>query len=672
MLKLPSSYILVIAEKPRAAEKIAYALGKPSKISINGVPVWITYRNHEYYVIASVAGHMYTLSTSSKGYPVYTYEWVPRYLVDKKAKHIKKFLDVIAKLSRYAKVYINACDYDVEGSLIGYMVIKNLGDERRAFRAKFSSLTASDIVRAFENLSGLDYNMIEAGYCRHVLDWLWGINISRALMDIYSRVFRSRRILSAGRVQTPTLAYIVDVVLKKRLHVPVPLVYPSIKIAIDGNVYTLEPLDEPFNSYEEAQRYLDKVKGNPQAYVKNISIKNVEVPSPHPFNLPDLQSEAYRVLKISPYLTQKIAEDLYLEALISYPRTNSQKLPQSLNNRSILEKLSLIPTYKPLVAKLFTECRGILKPNNGPKDDPAHPAIYPTGEGDLAKLGKLHLKLYDLIVRRYLATFANPMKIQYMNIYFDVHGRQYVLRGVRIIEKGWSVYYPFIEINEKSIPYNLLKEGMNVPIEDLRLNIRYSRSLKSPTRIDILKWMESVEIGTESTRAEIIETLFKRGYVYHRSRGIEVSDLAIALVHILKEYVKDLVSVDLTREFEKMLYDIKMERISCKNVEERARTIINRYLRNINTYISDIVEVIKFYIKMDTSSKNACHICGRSIYKENMCLFHYEALTRIRERYRDWQRFGYGWREYLEKICKLNSSGMYVKEVCRYILEKSI
>ncbi|MEM1542216.1 MAG: DNA topoisomerase I [Ignisphaera sp.] len=672
MLKLPSSYILVIAEKPRAAEKIAHALGKSSKIPVDGVPVWITYRNHEYYIIAPVAGHMYTLSTSSKGYPVYTYKWVPRYFIDEKAKRTKKFLDVIAKLSRYAKFYINACDYDVEGSLIGYMVIKNLGDERRAFRAKFSSLTASDIVRAFENLSSLDYNMIEAGYCRHVLDWLWGINISRALMDIYIHAFGSRRVLSAGRVQTPTLAHIVDIVLKKRLHVPVPLAYPSIKIAIGGNVYALESLDEPFNSYEEAQRYLNKVKDNPRAYVKNISVKNVDIPSPHPFNLPDLQSETHRILKVSPYLTQKIAEDLYLEALISYPRTNSQKLPQSLNNRSILEKLSLIPIYKPLVTKLLTECRGILNPNNGPKDDPAHPAIYPTGEGDLTKLSKLHLKLYDLIVRRYLATFANPMKVQYTNIYFDVHGRQYVLRGAKIVEKGWSLYYPFIEINEKIVPYNLLKEEISIPIEDLRLNIRYSRPLKSPTRIEILKWMESIEIGTEATRAEIVETLFKRGYVYSRSKGVEVSDLAVALVHILKEYVKDLVSVDLTRDFEKMLDNIKTGKMRCRDIEERARTVIDSYLRNIKTYISDIVEVIKVYVKTDKSLENACHICRRSTYKENLCLFHYEALTRIKERYKDWQKFRYGWREYLERICRLNSSGAYVKEVCRYVLEKSI
>lgn len=667
---LPHSYVLVIAEKPRAAEKIAKALGKPIKIRINSVPVWIVGFRGDNYVIASAVGHMYTLHTDEPGYPVYSYRWVPRFLVEREAKHVKTFLDVLSRLSKHAKAYINACDYDVEGSVIGYMIIKHLGDESRAFRAKFSSLVQQEIVRAFEHLERLDYEMIEAGVCRHILDWLWGINTSRALMDLYLRVFKTKRILSAGRVQTPTLAHAVEVILQRRLFVPQPRAQPSIYIKLGEALYRLEPLDPPFVSAEDVQRYVDKAKTSPEAYVENIYVKDAAYNPPHPFNLPDLQSEAYRILGFSPYRTQKLAEELYLEALISYPRTNSQKLPPNLDNRGILEKLMLNPLYRPLVEKLIAETKGVLKPNNGPKEDPAHPAIYPTGEKPEKRLSTAHLKLYDLIVRRYLATFAQPMSVQLAEVVFDIHGRRYALRGARILKKGWSLYYPFISISERYIPLDLLRRGMRVPVEKIKIVISYTQPPRSPTRLELLKWMEEVEIGTEATRAEIVETLFRRGYIYSRSRYVDVSDLAIALIYILRDYVKDLVRVELTREFEKMLNDIISRKSSCRVIETKAREAISSYLWKMKENMDQIARDLFKYLEIGGGRvERSCKICKRAVYKEGLCVFHYEALNRVREGYEAWRKFNYSWEKYLEKLTKFRSSGLYVKEVCLYLIK---
>jgi DNA topoisomerase-1 len=671
----PKNYVLVIAEKPRAAEKIALALGKATKHYINRVPVWVVYRGNDYYVVASAVGHMYSLYTDEKGYPVFRYRWVPRYIVEKESKHVKQFIEVLSLLSKYAKLYVSACDYDIEGSVICYMILKHHGDEDKALRAKFSSLVRQEIIKAFENLSKLDYEMIEAGICRHILDWLWGINISRALMDLYAYAFKNRRILSAGRVQTPTLAYAVDLLIERRLFIPKPLAYPLIYVRIGGKEYYLESLDPPFNSILDVKSYIEKVEKDPRAVVESVSLNVIEYHPPHPFNLPDLQSEAYRILKLSPYRTQEIAEDLYLEALISYPRTNSQKLPPGLNNRQILEKLAANPMYKPFVEELFRETQGILSPNNGPKEDPAHPAIHPTGESVTKKLSPLHLKLYDLIVRRYIATFARSMKIQFANVILSIHGRQYIMKGTRIIEKGWSKYYPYISIEEKFIPINMLSRGSVIPIEKARFSIKYTKPPQQPTRLTLLKWMEEVEIGTEATRAEIIETLFKRGYIYIGGRRIAVSDLAIALINILRKYVKDLVSVDLTREFERMLKDIVMRKTNCRDIEEKAKVVINRYIGDIKLNLDNVAQDLYQYIESDANLKNSfyrkCSICKRLSYRDGYCIFHYEALKRIKESYTDWQKFNFTWEKYLEKLFKLNSTGLYIKEVCSYLLKSS-
>lgn len=668
---LHKNYVLVIAEKPRAAEKIAGALGKPTKYYINKVPVWVVYRDGEQYVIASAIGHMYTLYTGEKGYPTYRYRWVPRYFTDKDAKYVKAFLDVLSILARNAKAYINACDYDIEGSVIGYLVIKHLGDEKRAFRAKFSSLTKNEITKAFENLSKLDYEMIEAGICRHILDWLWGINISRALMDIYVRVFGTRKILSAGRVQTPTLAHAVNIILQRRLHIPKPFAHPVIYVKVGDTTYRLDPLEPPFTSLDDAEDYINKVKKHPQAYIENISSKIISYEPPHPFNLPDLQSEAYRILKISPYKTQKIAEDLYLETLISYPRTNSQKLSPTQDHNYILRRLALNPVYKMLIEKLLAETRGVLRPNNGPKDDPAHPAIHPTGEGNIEKLSRLHAKLYDLIVRRYIATFAPVMKVQYAEIVLNIHGRLYTLKGARFIDKGWLYYYPYISIEEKHLPLNLLSRGLHIPIVGVKLSIRYTSPPKPPSRLTLLKWMEEVEIGTEATRAEIIEILFKRNYIYSKASHIDVSDLAIALVHLLRDYVNELIDVGLTRKFEKMLSEIMIRKMSCRDIEEEAKMVINEHIKNIKMSMDRIVRDIHKYIEVTTKNSNdiiTCRICRRAVHKNSLCLFHYEALSKVMEGYVFWQKFGYTWEKYLEKLSKLKPSGIYVKDICRYLL----
>ncbi|MCS7112117.1 MAG: DNA topoisomerase I [Ignisphaera sp.] len=670
------SYVLVIAEKPKAAEKIANALGKASRRRVLGVPIWTIRKAGKTYVIASAAGHLYSLYTDEKGYPVFNYRWVPRYRVDRKGKHTYRFLKVLDILFRNADEYINACDYDIEGSLIGYLIIHNMGDIEKAKRVKFSSLTKQEILKAFANLLPMDFEMIEAGYCRHVLDWMWGINISRMLMDIYSKALKLRGVLSAGRVQTPTLAYAADIILQKKLHIPIPLIYPVIWIDINGNEYRISLIDEPFKSLEEAREYIKGIRENLYAKVVDIRVKNIELQPPHPFNLTDLQSDAYKIYGFTPYKTQKLAEDLYLEALISYPRTNSQKLPQTLDNRHIIERLAENIEYRSYIEDLFKEKNGLLKPNNGAKDDPAHPAIYPTGEKISAKLSEAHIRLYDLIVRRYLATFSSSAKIQVAELTFEINKRRYSATALKILYSGWLKYYPY-PVSEKIIPYEGLRRGSLVPIKRYKLTTRYTRVERSVNRYSLLKWMENVGIGTESTRAEIIELLYKRGYLIQRSKNTDISDIGMMIVNILRKYVRELISVDLTREFESYLESIKFGKNSCDDIVNEAKKMILRHITNIKTLEKNLIEEVYNYIAYN-HEKNAaelprqrCVVCNRNAVQSGFCIFHYTAFEKLKNSYEHWKRLGYSWNNYIEKLLKLHNTGIHIKEVCKYLLIKN-
>ena len=670
--RLPTRFVLIIAEKPRAAEKIARALDPQARrILYQRVPVWIIkWGPIGTAVVAPAAGHLFELHTDERGVPVFNCRWVPRYLVDPRSRHTKRFYQVLKTLSSKAVEFINACDYDIEGSLIGFLIIKFFGDLRRARRAKFSSLVATDIRSAFAHLTPLDFNMAEAGECRHRLDWLWGINISRILMDLFSQRYGTRKVLSAGRVQSPTLAHAVDLELQRRTFIPIPRIEAVITVEVDGKELTLVSRQE-FRSREEARKFLELSRSVKYADIVSIDVDRVTLPPPHPFNLPDLQAEASKLFKISPYQVQKIAEDLYLDALISYPRTNSQRLPPSLNNREILHGLSRDPNYSKLVAKLLAETRGVLRPNNGPKDDPAHPAIHPTGELPTEPLKPLHRKIFDLIVRRYLATFAPPAVLLKARITLRYLGLLFDFECIKVLKKGWLEYYPFSKPSERIIDIDSLKRSRRVLVKRVKIRIRFVGQKPSITKLSLLRWMEEQGIGTESTRAEIIETLYRRGYIMSRGGRTQVSDLGIAVIEILRRHVPELTSVDLTRKFETYIEMIRLGRKHCNEILEEAKAIISRYVNKLKSLLTSIASEFDYYIESDEASNyskyDRCLVCNRRAMYEGFCPLHYLAYRAIVSKFKQWKDKGFTWQEYLTKILTLRSSGSLVKEVAKYL-----
>ena len=664
-----SGKVIIVAEKPKAARRIVEALSykiRPRLYRSNGVPYWILRSTAlELYIVPS-AGHLFGLHTTKRGYPIFTYEWRPLYEIDRRSSFTRKFINLLSKVCREANYYINACDYDIEGSVIGYMIIKNFGNPHKSLRAKFSSLTPYELRKAFTQLTDLDWNMIEAGLCRHELDWIWGINVSRALMDSIKTVSGKRLILSAGRVQTPTLKYVVENEIERYLFIPLPQYSISATIIVDGERYTLEYKGDSIETRNEAEALVKSIKD--KKYLKVVDYKeeywNIN-PLP-PFNLGDLQAEAARIYGFSPYKTQSIAEQLYLNAYISYPRTNSQKLPKDLNYKNILNNIAKIYQYNSLVKQLLAETKGVLKPIEGLKEDPAHPAIYPTGIIPKG-LKSDEQKIYDLIVRRFLAVFASKAKIVHKIAYFKPlsHGPEilFTLAGKEIVEEGWYKYYPFHKPSEKYIPK--FKIGQLVSLYRVSVRRSYTKPPDKLSKIRILKWMENSQIGTEATRARIIEILFNRKYLVSKGSKVDVTDLGLAVIEVLDEYFNELTSVDLTRKFETYMEQIRFGRISRDKVIMEARDTLEKLIREFNARKKEVGLKLSWRLKLLIPS-NKCRLCHREEYMNGLCRYHYRAFTRIIELYKEWKRReGVSWEEYVEALKGFKNTGKWIKEVLK-------
>jgi DNA topoisomerase-1 len=345
---------------------------------------------------------VYTLveKEKSRAYPVFDIEWVPSYTVSKEAAYTKGYVELLMKLGKKADTFVSACDYDIEGSTIAYNVFRFATTIREGRRMKFSALTQEDLEEAYEQRTEFDFNNAFAGETRHIVDWYYGINLSRALMSALHKANRYR-VLSIGRVQGPGLMLLSE--LEKDIRAFVPTPYWELTVMIKDVEFmhkTSRFLEEP-----KAEDALSKTKE--QGVVKSMETKEQEVPPQPNFDLTSLQVEAYRLFGYPPSRTLDIAQNLYEASLITYPRTSSQQIPPSIKLPPILTALAKNKEYSALIKKL-TENRW-LKPVQGKKEDPAHPAIHPTGQSPSAQQAP-EKNLYDLIVRRFLAAFAPPAK----------------------------------------------------------------------------------------------------------------------------------------------------------------------------------------------------------------------------------------------------------------------
>ncbi|CAI1491878.1 DNA topoisomerase 1 [Thermococcus nautili] len=316
---------LIIAEKPNVARKIAYALaeGKPVRKTIGKVSYYEFTRDGKKVIVAPAVGHLFSLAPKTKtyGYPVFDIEWVPVYVAEKGKGYAKDYIKALATLAKKADEFIVACDYDTEGEVIGYTALKYACgvDPSKAKRMKFSALTKKDLLKAWYNLEPtINFGMADAGIARHVLDWYWGVNLSRALTSAIKRASGKWMVLSTGRVQGPTLKFLVE--REKEIQNFKPKPYWVIKMILEkeGKQYTATYEKDKIWDEEEAKRIVQEAKKGP-AFVEKVEVKQQKRNPPVPFDLGTLQREAYSAFGYSPKKTLEIAQKLYEKGYCLHP-----------------------------------------------------------------------------------------------------------------------------------------------------------------------------------------------------------------------------------------------------------------------------------------------------------------------------------------------------------------
>lgn len=614
----------IICEKPSSAKKISGFLcenGKPREITIGtGKSAGKYYefvRKGKTICVVSAVGHLFTTegkNPKNYNYPDFEYHWVPTYK-NKETAFTKPYYDTIKQVASNASEYTIATDFDVEGEVIGYTILKNICGKTRANRMKYSCLTKPDIVASYEKkIPHLLEGKIQSGLARHEIDWLYGQNMSRALMKSM-RGGGSFKSMGFGRVQGPALARVVKRELKIRDFKPEP--YWQIQILIqqlgwkEGVI--CDHKKDRFTVKAECDAAFKKVQAAKTATVTAVEKRVNNVQAPHPFDLTSLQTEAYKCLGFTPNDTKNYAQNLYLASMISYPRTSSQKIPDTINCTAIIEKLAEQADYTASCNFLLNRRSGELRPRNGKKEDDAHPAIHPTGIFTTAiqKTPDESMRLYELIVRRFLATFGDPAKRESTTVDFDVNTEPFVTKGIVTVEPGWyTIYGRFAKMDETELP--VMKKGEIIPIRGRELLAKETQPPARFTETSLIKDLEKHNLGTKSTRSEVIAKLLTREYIVLKDKALHATAIGISVIETCQKYAPEMCDETMTRNLEKEMEGIEAETTDKKKVMV---TAIENLKKILDTYKSKEMDIGKELCAANNQAAQAnvictCKICG--------------------------------------------------------------
>lgn len=603
-------YTLIISEKPDAAERIAKALGKTEKVLLGESNIFEVKEKN--VVVAPAVGHLFGLQRKGRGgeYPIFDIEWVPTY-TSKKAFFSKKYYDTMVMAAKNAKDFIVATDWDTEGDVIAYNILRFICNKKNAKRMKFSTLVKEELEDSYKNvLKRMDIGQVNSGLTRHYLDWYYGVNISRALMFALKNFGKSFSILSTGRVQGPTLKLLSKKEKEIKAFVPEPFWEVFLYVLINGKDFTAEFSKKQIWKKQEAEDVLKACKGK-DAKVLEIKKSQIKKEPPMPFDMTALQTEAYSHFGYSPRQTSDYAQRLYVQALISYPRTSSQKLPEKIGYKNILTSLLKIKEYSKFCKELLEKKE--LKPVEGKKIDPAHPAIYPTGELPTKKLKPQEKKVYDMIVKRFFSVFGEPAVRESTRVKLGIGKHEFKITGSKTIKPGWTKFYsPYSKLQEIEFPD--IKEGQILKNKKTDL---VSKETSPPPRYSqgsIIKTLEEKNLGTKATRAGILQTLYDRNYVLGKS--IQVTDLGMAVIEALDKYCPEILSEKLTRKFEEEMDFIYKGKYDKEKTLEEARGLLTKILKKFKAKEKEIGKGLNKAVSITrkkASEVGPCPNCGKML-----------------------------------------------------------
>lgn len=587
---------LVICEKNDAAERIAKILaeGKLEKIWYKDkIPFFKFEKNKEEWTVIGLRGHIVALDYPQE-YNLW-YRVQPKDLIDVAPIKIiseKQIADMIKKLAAESTEVIIATDYDREGELIGVEgldIAKTKNQDLNVKRARFSSLTKEEISEAFQKLSNVDHNLSKSAECRQIVDLVWGAVLTRFLSMSSNRV--GRDFLSVGRVQTPTLAIIVD--KEKRIMAFKPEPFWEIVATVEkGEKFNCRHIKERFLKKEEADNIFSKVKAAKSGKVAEVERKEKKEIPPPPFNTTAFLQAATK-LGLSAANAMRIAEELYTNGYISYPRTDNTVYPPTLNLKEILKKLS-----KTVFADAAKEilANGELKPTRGKKAATDHPPIYPVEPVEKGAVGSDQWRVYELVVRRFLATLAPEAVSEVSKINININSEMFIARGYRILSAGWKKYYPYNVAKETLLPE--LKKGDSVKVVSIEMLEKVTQPPGRFTQGGLIQEMERLGLGTKSTRHEIIQKLYYRNYITGVSPMPTL--MGIAVTDALEKYADVITKPGMTSTLEKDMDGIAEGQKKLEDVVKESQEMLHEAMGVLVKNKKEIGETIQQALRKDS------------------------------------------------------------------------
>jgi DNA topoisomerase I len=598
---------LIVTEKNNSARKIAEILGSGTKeASSYKVPYYTWSDSEGDHVVIGLKGHVLNPSFPD-GYSNWQktdlHELIDATLI--KEPTDKNVLRALRKEAKGATSVVIATDFDREGELIG---LEALGEVLEVSpeakddikRARFSALTREEIERAFATLDELSYDLAHAGEARQDIDLIWGATLTRAV-SLAARRFGSN-FLSVGRVQSPTLGLIVERELERRAHKPDPYWELLARFQHPDGSFEAHHTEDRFWNKKEADAALAGTKS--PGVVGEIGSRKVTRRPPTPFNTTAFAAEASSRLGITPSRAMRIAEDLYMDGMISYPRTDNTVYPSSLATRELVSSLVRIPEFEAAAPLLDGE----LKPTRGKKESTDHPPIHPTQAVNPDGLEGPHRRVYELVARRFLATFAKPMITESTRAEIEAGSETYFVRGSVVVDPGFAAVYTYARSADEEIPK--LKGGQELPLDGDPWIV--DKETQPPTRIGqgkLLEMMEERGLGTKATRPDIIQKLYDRGYVFGNPPS--PTETGIAMYEAFKRYVPRMATPEMTAELERDMDEIADGKMEKDEVVGISRQMLHGTYEDLAHKEEDLAKVI--WAGMDEDRiLGPCIVCERA------------------------------------------------------------
>ena len=512
----------------------------------------------------------------------------------------KNVVRAIRKVAKDADEVVIATDYDREGELIGLEALEAIvevnprivgpdgesdGDalatRPRIERARYSALTKQEIERAFGSMDDLSYDLANAGAARQDIDLIWGATLTRAV-SLATRRFGSN-FLSVGRVQSPTLGLIVERELERRAHVPKPYWEVFARFQHPDGAFETHHATDKFWERAEAEAALAGTSS--PGVVKEVSSRRNSRRPPAPYNTTAFTTDASSRLGITPSRAMQVAEDLYMDGFISYPRTDNTVYPRSLNTRELVRSLVRIPEFEAAAPLLD----GDLTPTRGKKETTDHPPIYPTQALHPNALDGPRRRVYELIVRRFLATFSPPMVTESTRADIEAGSERYFVRGSVVLDPGYAAIYTYARSADEEIPK--LEEGQRLDLDGDPWLV--DKETQPPSRISqgrLVELMEERGLGTKATRADIIQKLYDRGYVF--GNPPEPSETGIAMYRAFHDYVPRMATPEMTAELEEDMDEIAAGRTSKDEVLRISRDMLHSTTTDLQEQREDLAKQI--------------------------------------------------------------------------------